>query len=169
MIYLWNYKTPDGFDNMQMSSDGTYLTGLWFEGSKDTGKHQRQGEVQLLPVFKETIRWLDIYFTRQEPDFTPACSIGNLTHFRKEVQSVMREIPYGKSITYGDIARVIAENRGIEKMSAQAVGGAVGSNPICIIVPCHRVMGADGSITGYGGGCDNKKALLKLEGIPYKD
>ncbi|MBR3756234.1 MAG: methylated-DNA--[Firmicutes bacterium] len=164
MNYLWRYETPKGFDDMWMSGDGEVLTGLWFDGSKDTGKHQRQGEEQLLPVFKETIRWLDTYFAGGVPDFTPVYSIGNLTDFRREVQEIMREIPYGKTATHGDIAREIAEKRGIEKMSAQAVGGAVGANPICIIVPCHRVMGAGGKITGYGGGIENKIALLKLEG-----
>jgi len=148
-----------------MSGDEDVLTGLWFDGSKDTGKHKRQGEEQLLPVFKETIRWLDVYFAGGVPDFTPAYSIGNLTDFRREVQEIMREIPYGKTVTYGDIAREIADKRGIEKMSAQAVGGAVGANPICIIVPCHRVMGAGGKITGYGGGIENKIALLTLEGV----
>lgn len=153
---------------MWMSSDGELLTGLWFEGSKDTGKHVRNGTEQLLPVFKSTICWLDVYFSGNAPDFTPAYRIGNMTDFRGEVQHIMQEIPYGKTITYGDIAREIADSRGIERMSAQAVGGAVGSNPICIIVPCHRVMGAGGKLTGYGGGINNKKALLDLEGIKYR-
>jgi methylated-DNA-[protein]-cysteine S-methyltransferase len=81
----------------------------------------------------------------------------------------MREIPYGKTVTYGDIARAIAAKRGVGRMSAQAVGGAVGANPICIIVPCHRVMGAGGKLTGYGGGIENKKALLWLEGIAFRE
>ena len=154
---------------MWMSSDGEVLTGLWFDGSKDTGKQDRTGEVHLLPIFEETVRWLDIYFGGEVPKFTPAYRIGNLTDFRTEVQEQMGEIPYGKTVTYGDIARVIAEKRGTARMSAQAVGGAVGANPICIIVPCHRVMGAGGKITGYGGGLENKKMLLELEGIFYKE
>lgn len=165
MNYLWKYETPEGFDNMWMSSDGQVLTGLWFDGSKDTGKHDRKSEEALIAVFEDTIRWLDLYFTGKVPDFTPAYRIRNLTDFRGEVQAIMREIPYGETITYGDIAWEIARKRGLERMSAQAVGGAVGANPICIIVPCHRVMGAGGKITGYGGGLENKKALLKLEGI----
>ncbi len=169
MNYLWKYETPEGFDNMWMSSDGQVLTGLWFDGSKDTGKHQRQGEEVLIAVFEDTIRWLDLYFTGKVPDFTPAYRIGNLTDFRSEVQAQMREIPYGKTITYGDIAGEIAAKRGVARMSAQAVGGAVGANPICIIVPCHRVIGAGGKITGYGGGLENKKRLLDLEGISYKE
>ena len=154
---------------MWMSSDGTVLTGLWFDGSKDTGKQERNGEMQLLPIFEETVRWLDLYFDGEVPAFTPAYRIGNLTDFRSEVQAQMREIPYGKTVTYGDTARVIGEKHGVARMSAQAVGDAVGANPIYIIVPCHRVMGAGRKITGYGGGIENKKALLELEGIVYKD
>ena len=167
-MYIWNYETPDEFDNMWMSSDGEVLTGLWFDGSKDTGKQMRHGAEKLLPVFEETVRWLDIYFGGGVPDFVPAYRVGNMTDFRGEVQEKMREIPYGETVTYGDIARAIAEKRGVGRMSAQAVGGAVGANPICIIVPCHRVMGAGGKLTGYGGGIDNKKSLLKLEGIAFK-
>lgn len=168
MNYLWKYETPEGFDPMWMSSDGEVLTGLWFEGSKDTGTQMRHGTEKLLPIFEETVRWLDIYFGGGVPDFVPAYRVGNLTAFRREVQEQMREIPYGKTVTYGDIARVIAAKRGVNRMSAQAVGGAVGANPICIIVPCHRVMGAGGKITGYGGGLENKKKLLELEGIQYR-
>ena len=168
-MYIWKYETPEGFDHMWMSSDGEVLTGLWFEGSKDTGKQMRHGTEKLLPIFKETARWLDIYFGGGVPDFEPAYRVGNLTAFRREVQEQMREIPYGKTMTYGDIARAIAAKRGMDCMSAQAVGGAVGANPICIIVPCHRVMGAGGKLTGYGGGIENKKALLRLEGISFRE
>ena len=169
MNYLWKYETPEGFNHMWMSSDGEVLTGLWFEGSKDTGKQMRHGTEKLLPIFEETVRWLDIYFGGGVPDFVPPYCIGNLTAFRREVQEQMREIPYGKTVTYGDIARAIAAKRGVGRMSAQAVGGAVGANPICIIVPCHRVMGAGGKLTGYGGGIENKKALLRLEGIAFRE
>lgn len=129
----------------------------------------RNGTEKLLPIFEETVRWLDIYFGGGVPDFEPAYRVGNLTDFRREVQAQMREIPYGKTVTYGDIARAIAAKRGVGRMSAQAVGGAVGANPICIIVPCHRVMGAGGKLTGYGGGIENKKALLRLEGIAFRE
>ena len=165
MNYLWRYETPEGFDDMWMSGDGEVLTGLWFDGSKDTGKHQRQGEEQLLPVFKETIRWLDTYFDGGLADFVPAYRIENLTDFRREVQEAMQEIPYGKTVTYGDIAREIADKRGIEKMSAQAVGQAVGKNPISILIPCHRVVGTKGQLTGYAGGLDKKVWLLRHEKI----
>ena len=118
-----------------------------------------------LSVFCSTKEWLDIYFSGRQPDFTPAYRIDGLTSFRKEVTDIMQTIPFGKTMTYGEIATLIAQKRGIRKMSAQAVGGAVGWNPLCIIIPCHRVLGADKSLTGYGGGIKNKIALLKLEGI----
>lgn len=150
---------------MIMNSDGEYLTGLWFEGSKDSSKHETNCEIKELPIFRETSRWLDLYFSGKIPDFTPKYKINNLTPFRKEVADIMNSIEYGKVLTYNDIAKKIAKDRGIEKMSAQAVGGAVGWNPICIIIPCHRVIGANGNLTGYGGGMKNKIELLKLEGI----
>lgn len=164
MIYKWIYKTPNAFDDILMNSDGKYLTGLWFVGSKDASKHVINCKEKDLSIFKETCRWLDIYFSGKNPDFTPEYKINNLTPFRKEVIDVMNKIPYGKTITYNDISKEIAKYRKIEKMSAQAVGGAVGWNPICIIIPCHRVVGTNGSLTGYGGGIKNKVALLTLEG-----
>ena len=165
MTYTYTYKTPAQFSNMVMNSDGEYLTGLWFEGSRDSSKHDTKGEVMELPIFRETCKWLDLYFSGKVPDFTPKYKINNLTPFRNEVSDIMNTIPYGQTLTYNDIAKIIAKRRGMEKMSAQAVGGAVGWNPICIIIPCHRVIGANGSLTGYGGGLNNKIALLKLEGI----
>ena len=116
-----------------------------------------------MPVFDKTSKWLDTYFSGQEPDFTPEYKIENLTPFRKQVIAIMNKIPYGKTITYNDIAKEIAKSKGIEKMSAQAVGGAVGWNPICIIIPCHRVVGTNGSLVGYGGGINNKIKLLEIE------
>ena len=165
MIYKYTYKTPKQFSNMIMNSDGEYLTGLWFEGSRDTSKHELNCEEKEFPIFKEVCKWLDIYFSGKNPDFTPKYKIDNLTTFRKEVVDIMNTIKYGKLLNYNDISRIIAKNRKIEKMSSQAVGGAVGWNPICIIVPCHRVVGTNGSLTGYGGGINNKVELLKLEGI----
>lgn len=116
-----------------------------------------------MPIFDKTSKWLDTYFSVQEPDFTPEYKIENLTPFRKQVIDIMNKIPYGKTITYNDIAKEIAKSKGIEKMSAQAVGGAVGWNPICIIIPCHRVVGTNGSLVGYGGGINNKIKLLEIE------
>ena len=157
------YPTPEGFDDLLMSTDGKALTGLWFAGSRDENKHPlgvvetRHGS-SLPPVIHDTYRWLDFYFTGHQPDFTPAYRMEDLTPFRKVVLDIVCEIPFGHTLTYGEIAKRLKIN------SAQAVGGAVGWNPICLIVPCHRVMGANGNLTGYGGGMHNKIALLKLEG-----
>lgn len=103
-------------------------------------------------IFDEVTRWLDIYFSGKNPDFIPKYKIQNLTPFRKLVIDSMIKIPYGETITYNDIAKTIARKKGIKKMSAQAVGGTVGWNPICIIIPCHRVVGSNDNLTGYGGG-----------------
>ena len=164
MTFTKIYRTPDGFDDMVMSSDGEVLTGLRFINSQNQSKHTMDREEKDLPVFRDTKEWLDIYFSGRQPDFTPAYLIDRLTPFRKEVSDIMQSIPFGHSMTYGEIAALIAQKRGIRKMSAQAVGGAVGWNPLCIIIPCHRVLGAGRSLTGYGGGIKNKIALLKLEG-----
>ena len=163
MFSIWKYKTPDGFSDLLLNSDGEYLTGLWFEGSADGSKHTSFGEEKELPVFRETCQWLDFSFAGKNPDFTPRYKINGLTPFRQEVIEIMKTIPYGETITYGEIAAIIDKKRGLTRMSAQAVGGAVGWNPICIIIPCHRVMGANGSLTGYGGGIANKIALLAHE------
>ena len=160
-MYKKTYISPLG--KIYMRSDGTYLTGLWFENSRDTQKHQYQYEEKELPIFDITSKWLDIYFSGKNPDFIPEYKIENLTPFRKKVIDIMNKIPYGKTITYNDIAKEIAKSNGIKKMSAQAVGGAVGWNPICIIIPCHRVVGSNNSLVGYGGGIKNKIKLLEIE------
>ena len=165
MTFTKIYRTPDGFDDMIMSSDGDVLTGLRFINSENQSKHSIDRKEKDLPVFRDTKEWLDIYFSGRCPDFMPAYRIDRLTPFRKEVSDIMQTIPFGKTMTYGEIAALIAQKRGIREMSAQAVGGAVGWNPLCIIIPCHRVIGAGRSLTGYGGGIKNKIALLKLEGI----
>lgn len=162
MEYTNTYHSPLG--KMKMTSDGTALTGLWFEGQKYIDELVRgQGEERELPVFNETKRWLDIYFQGKSPDFTPMISY-HTTSFRQQVWEILIKIPYGETMTYGEIADMLAEERGIFKMSAQAVGGAVGHNVIAIIIPCHRVIGRDGSLTGYAGGIEKKKRLLRLEG-----
>lgn len=161
-MYYQKYKCP--FSNILLTSDGKYLTGLWLEGSKDELKHQNNLKEKSLPIFDETKKWLDIYFSGKIPSFTPKYKINYLTPFRKMVIDIMNEIPYGKVVTYGDIANKIASKKNISKMSGQAVGSAVGFNPICIIIPCHRVIGQKGNLTGYGGGINNKIELLKIEG-----
>ena len=164
MEYIWKYKTPEGFDDLVMSGDGEALTGLWFAGPCDAARRGEAVELREMPVFRETCRWLDEYFAGRDPGFTPNYRIEGLTPFRQAVIDEMLRIPYGATVTYGDIAKAIAKKRG-GRASAQAVGGAVGWNPICIIIPCHRVIGADGSLTGYGGGLENKVSLLAHEGI----
>lgn len=163
-IYISHYSSPMG--EITMASNGEALTGLWFDGQKyfaDT--IDGDVEEQKLSIFRETDRWLDLYFQGQKPDFTPSVAFGaKVSEFRKEVWKILLSIPYGKTLTYGDIAKQISVSKGIERMSAQAVGGAVGHNPISIIVPCHRVVGTNGSLTGYAGGIDKKVKLLELEG-----
>ena len=165
MIYGWKYQTPKQFDDLLLNSDGEVLTGLWFEGSPDSVKHKSAAEIKDLPIFQEASRWLDLYFSGVAPDFTPKYRFGETSSFRAEVWGILEGIPFGQTMTYGQIAEKIAEVRGIKKMSAQAVGGAVGANPIGLIVPCHRVVGQNSRLVGYGGGLKNKMALLKLEGI----
>ena len=164
MIYKWLYKTPSEFDDILMNSDGEYLTGLCFIGSKDENKQIVNCKEKELPIFKETRKWLDIYFNGDIPDFTPEYKFYNLSYFTMEVIEYIKKIPYGKTIPYGDMASNIAKKKKIKQMSSQAVGGAVGRNPICIIIPCHRVMGANNKLTGFGGGLNNKINLLKKEG-----
>lgn len=164
MPYTSLYITPPSFDNLLLASDGDLLTGLHFIGSQKEGEESQEGELSDLPVFQETRRWLDIYFSGHQPDFTPRYKLDNVTPFRQDVSEIMCTIPFGETMTYGEIATQIAQRHGLNKMSAQAVGGAVGWNPICLIIPCHRVMGVGGQLTGYGGGINNKIALLRLEG-----
>ena len=160
---IFRYKTPEGFDDILLNSDGEALTGLWFEHSPGKKTHDSFCEEKPCGVFGETCRWLDIYFSGHEPDFTPPYRIDGLTPFRREVVEELLTIPFGATTAYGEIAATLAKRHGISKMSARAVGGAVGWNPICLIIPCHRVIGANGAITGYAGGIHNKNALLKHE------
>ena len=161
MQYISRYNSPLGA--ILLAADDTGLTGLWFEGQKyfSAGLDDKCEEREL-PVFETAKHWLDIYFSGKEPDFTPPLNfIG--TEFQKEVWEMLLAIPYGRTMSYGDIAKRIAGKRGTEHLSAQAVGGAVGHNKISVIVPCHRVVGSNGSLTGYAGGIDKKIRLLELE------
>lgn len=162
MQYTTTYQSP--VCDILLAADEIGLTGLWFEGEKFYARRlDSEHEEKEVPVFSEVKRWLDIYFSGREPDFIPPIHmIGS--PFQMEVWRILREIPYGETTTYGDIAKQIAEKRCLTHMSAQAVGGAVGRNAISIVVPCHRVVGSNGSLTGYAGGIDKKIALLKLEG-----
>lgn len=181
------YNSPLGA--MVLYSDGVNLTGLYFgtsvnlhnmgvDSSKlhldsraDSCKDSYFGKSKCanladLPIFTQTKEWLDLYFNGKIPRFTPPIAFPkDSSRFTLRVWEILLEIPYGETMTYGDIAKQVAREFGIAKMSAQAVGGAVGRNPISIIVPCHRVLGANLNITGYAGGIDKKLALLRLEGI----
>ena len=162
MQYTTTYQSPLG--EILLAADETGLTGLWFDGEKyyawNLDENHEEKEV---PVFREAKRWLDIYFSGREPDFMPPMHMLG-TAFQKEVWEILRTIPYGETTTYGGIAAKIVKKRGLTRMSAQAVGNAVGRNELSILIPCHRVVGTNGSLTGYAGGIDKKAALLKLEG-----
>ena len=163
MIYTNDYESPLG--HILLAGDELGLTGLWFtEGGRYIGlglkKEARRCETD---YFDQTKEWLDMYFSGRDPGFFPQLHLVG-SDLRNRVGELMCEIPFGETVTYGWIADKLAKERGLERMSAQAVGGAVGHNPICIIVPCHRVVGSTGSLTGYGGGILRKKALLELEG-----
>ncbi len=166
MYYSSTYKSPIG--NITLACDKQEnLVGLWLEGQKyfcDTVGEDIV-ENNNLEIFKTAKNWLDRYFAGEKPKISelPLAPIGN--NFRQRVWKILCEIPYGEVWTYGDIAKIIAKEQGKDRMSAQAVGGAVGHNPISIIIPCHRVVGANGSLTGYAGGIKNKVALLKHEGV----
>lgn len=163
MQCVYEYQSPLG--KMTMTGVDDCLTGLWFEGQKYFGSTmQRQCEKGLLPVLRQTICWLDCYFKGTEPMFTPALRLEG-SPFQQCVWEILRTIPYGFTMTYGEIAREVTSCMGIDTMAAQAVGGAVGRNPISIIIPCHRVLGSKGSLTGYAGGVERKLYLLELEHI----
>lgn len=161
-IYTLKYTSPLG--GILLAADDVGLTGLWLDGAKYfAGSLPAEHTVAETPILMHAARWLDIYFGGAEPDFLPPLHPTG-SPFRQEVWRILLEIPYGKTVTYGEIARRLAKNAGLERMSAQAVGGAVGHNEISIIIPCHRVVGTNGSLTGYAGGIDKKIKLLKLEG-----
>ena len=157
MDYTGHYDSPLG--GITLGSDGEALTGLWFDGQSHFASTLEEEHVEKpLPVFDEAARWLDLYFGGGRPDFTPKLSLRG-TEFQRAVWDILLTLPYGETVTYGDIAERLGDT------SARAVGGAVARNPISLIVPCHRVMGAGGRLTGYAGGVDRKRKLLELEGI----
>lgn len=159
--YIDTYASPLGI--ITIGSNGKQLTGLWFEGQKYFGDTLcDQPSHHALPIFDETRTWLGVYFQGKRPSFTPPILL-NDTPFRRTVWQLLLTIPYGETTTYKDIARQWARQHGVKSMSSQAVGGVVGRNPISIIIPCHRVIGANGSLTGYAGGLDRKRWLLQWE------
>ena len=161
MLFLTHYASPLG--PILLAADETGLTGLWFEGQKYfpsfLGVDYQEKET---PVLTETARWLDVYFSGRTPDHLPPLRYDS-TPFRRQVCEIMLTIPYGSTMTYGQIAAEVAKRQGLANMSAQAVGGAVGHNPISLMIPCHRVVGTNGSLTGYAGGIARKVKLLELE------
>lgn len=163
MYDYMEYLSPVG--KLTVAADERNIVGLWMENQKYFGstilKELRPNEQN--PVLEQASRWLDRYFAKEKPFSTelPLAPIGG--EFRQAVWKILCEIPYGEVTTYGEIAKKIAAEKGISSMSAQAVGGAVGHNPISIIIPCHRVVGTNGSLTGYAGGIEIKRKLLELE------
>lgn len=157
------YDAPLG--KLLLASDQGSLIGLWFEDAKYCAEglnlERVEGKNEVLEMTQE---WLNLYFSGIKPDFIPPVRLKG-SPFQLKVWSILQKIPWGMTITYGEIAKIIAEKSGISRMSAQAVGGAVGKNPISIIIPCHRVIGKNGKLTGYAAGVDKKRELLRLEGF----
>lgn len=161
MKYFWRYSSPLG--EIFMQSDGANLRALKFGKFSEFGAEFRE---QNLQIFGDTRAWLDIYFSGISPNFTPKISLKG-SKFELEIWQILMQIPYGTTATYGEIAHEIALKRQIPKMSARAVGRAVGANPIAIIIPCHRVIGSGGKLTGYAHGLDKKEFLLNLENAKF--
>ena len=165
MIHKMSYDSPLG--TLLIAEKEGALVGLWMEGQKyflGSVKEEMQEKTDV-KVLLQTREWLERYFKRERPAISelPLAPMGS--EFQKAVWKILCQIPYGEVTTYKAIAVRIAKERGIERMSAQAVGGAVAHNPISIVIPCHPVVGSDGSLTGYAGGIEKKKKLLELEGV----
>ena len=166
MQYISHYSSPIG--NILLAADDIGLTGLWFEGQKYFAHClDRTAEARELSLFEKAKRWLDIYFSGRDPDISVPLHLTGKA-FQNQVWNILCSIPYGQTTTYGEIAKQLAAQRGIPHMSAQAVGGAIGHNHISILVPCHRVIGTNGCLTGYAGGIDKKVKLLMLEKVDMK-
>ncbi len=158
--YIGHYRSPLG--NMLLAADDIGLIGAWFEGQAHFARTLGEHTEQPFPILDTAKAWLDLYFSGKEPHISLPLHLTG-TPFQLEAWELLCTIPYGKTVTYGQLAHSLAAKRGLHKMSAQAVGGAVGRNPVAVIVPCHRVLGADGSLTGYAAGIDKKRSLLELE------
>lgn len=155
------YVSPLG--GLTLSSDGEHLTGLWFDGQRHFPELSPETCREIpLPVFERTKRWLNLYFSGTAPDFTPPLRPRG-TPFQNVVWELLRAVPYGHTVTYGELASRVAERLGRARMSARAIGNAVGRNPVALLIPCHRVIGAGGKLTGYAAGLDRKARLLSLE------
>ncbi len=167
MYYSTTYSSPVGTITLACDCVDNNLVGLWTDGQKYHGGTipEAMTENNDVPIFATTKKWLDRYFAGEKPNISELSLAPIGGEFRQGVWSILREIPYGEVITYGSIAKKMAEKMGKESMSSQAVGGAVGHNPISIIIPCHRVIGSNGSLTGFAGGIKMKIKLLELEGV----
>ena len=165
MDCIYHYDSPLG--GITLAADGDALTGLWFDGQRHFGETlPADYNEAFLPVFAEAVRWLDRYFSGEHPDSIPPLNPRG-TPFRRLVWQQLLRIPYGQTMTYGELADRLSAQTG-RRVSARAVGGAVGHNPVSLMIPCHRIVGADGSLTGYAGGTDRKKLLLQMEsGMKY--
>lgn len=159
-MYKSFYFSPLG--KIVLLEENNYLTNLYFEGQKKFEPEIKDIKEKDLKIFKETKKWLDCYFRGKIPDYTPELLLKG-TEFQLEVWEILKNIQYGKITTYKEIAQTITKKRGIKKMSAQAIGGAISKNPVAIIIPCHRVIAQNGSLTGYAGGIKRKEELLKIE------
>ncbi|RBQ22311.1 Methylated-DNA--protein-cysteine methyltransferase [Candidatus Methanobinarius endosymbioticus] len=168
MIYSKKYESPIG--PLILASDGENLIGIWMKDQKHftDSVNEEMIEKADLPIFNKTRKWLDDYFEGKKPKISDLPLAPKGTEFREAVWDILCEIPYGETIPYGEIAKIMAKKTNKEKMSSQAVGGAVGHNPISIIIPCHRVVGTNGSLTGYAGGLDKKIKLLEDENVDMK-
>lgn len=162
MIYVAYYESP--LRRITMAEESEHLIGLWFDGQSSMQEFQKNHEViwKKTPLFDRTRDWLDHYFLGDAPKMDlPLHTQGSV--FQEHVWKILRKIPYGATMTYQEVGEEVRKVTGQKRMSAQAVGQAVGKNPISILIPCHRVLGKDGSLTGYAGGTDLKEALLKIE------
>ena len=165
MFYSTTYPSPLGLITIASTEDA--LVGLWIEGQKYFIGSLKEPLTERpdLPILIQARQWLDRYFAGEQPSLTELKLAPMGSDFRQRVWSILCQIPYGETTTYGEIAKQVAAELGRETMSAQAIGGAVGHNPISIIIPCHRVVGTNGSLTGYAGGIDKKIWLLTHEGL----
>lgn len=161
MLYVCNYDSPIG--SITMASNGYALVGLWFDVQKQFAVDFCEVEwTKDLPIFEQTKQWLDSYFSGENPTFTPLTEMVDESAFRQRVWKIVCDIPFGQTLTYGQIAKQIETETG-KRVSAQAVGGALANNRVLLVIPCHRVVGVSGSLTGYAGGLDKKEWLLAME------
>lgn len=164
MLYSTEYQSPLGALTLACREDGAALAGLWMEAQKYFGCAEALVRNDALPLFAEAEDWLDRYFAGEKPEVSALPLAPEGGPFRQRVWALLRAVPYGKTVTYGQLAARL-DPAGGGRGAARAVGGAVGHNPISVIIPCHRVVGADGSLTGYAGGLERKLLLLRLEGV----